>query len=85
LAEEWLREAREDLRELERILKPEECGRHGQSEGDAPEVKPAWPLRPLKPLDPDYPLDPSNTDLYHFPLDMDIVKPLTYLVIELNF
>jgi hypothetical protein len=60
LAEEWLREAREDLRELERTIKPEECGRHGQSEGDAPDVKPEWPLKPLKPLDPDYPLDPSN-------------------------
>jgi hypothetical protein len=33
----------------------------------------------------DYPSDPPNTDLYHFPLDMDIVKPLTYLVTELNF
>jgi len=32
----------------------------------------------------DYPLDPLNTDLYHFPLDMDIVKPINFLVIELK-
>jgi hypothetical protein len=33
----------------------------------------------------DYPLDPLNTDLYHFPLDMDIEKHLNYSVIELKF
>jgi hypothetical protein len=33
----------------------------------------------------DYPLDPLNTDSFRFPLDMDIAKPLNYLVTELNF
>ena len=33
----------------------------------------------------DYPLDPLNTDLCHFPLDTDIVKPINFLVIELKF
>ena len=32
----------------------------------------------------DYPLDPSNTDSYHFRLDMDIEKLLIYLDIVLN-
>ena len=32
-----------------------------------------------------YPFDPSNTDSFRFPLDMDIAKPLNYSGTELNF
>jgi len=32
----------------------------------------------------DYPFDPLNTDLFRFPLDMDIAKHLNFSVTELK-
>lgn len=59
IAEEWAREAREDLLELERALKPEKCGPHAQSHGEHPGAKPANSVKPEPDVKPESDVKPE--------------------------